>query len=68
MLPEVPMEKIEKVGNAAVEGAIQVLMSQEIRKEAEDISRKIKNIRLEIEEDFHSAFTEGLVFDKCRRF
>ena len=66
MLPDVSPEKIDKVGNAAVEGARQVLISQEKRKEAEEISKKIDHISLEMEEDFQYKFMEELGFDKYR--
>ena len=65
MLPEIPPDRIEKVGNAAIEGATEVLVSEERRKEVEEISKKVKHIRLETEEDFHTMFVESLVFEKC---
>lgn len=66
MLPDISLEKIDKVGNAAVEGARQVLISQEKRKEAEEISKTIKHVRLEIEEDFQYKFMAELGFDKYK--
>ena len=67
MLPEIPLERIEKVGNAAIEGATEVLVSEEKRREVEEISKKIGHVRLELEEDFHSLFVESLAFEVCRR-
>lgn len=66
LLPEISLERIEKVGNAAVEGAIQVLISKEKRVEAEEVSKKIKHVRLEVEPDFYSMFVESLAFEKYR--
>ena len=66
MLPDLRLEKIVRVGNAAIEGARQALISQEKRKEAEEIPRKTEHIRLEMEEDFHDRFVEGLCFNKYR--
>jgi uncharacterized 2Fe-2S/4Fe-4S cluster protein (DUF4445 family) len=66
MLPDIPLEKIDKVGNAAVEGARQVLISQKKRKEAEEISKKIKHIRLEMEKNFQYKFMRELGFDKYK--
>jgi len=43
-----------------------VLASQEKRKEAEEISKKIEHISLEMEEDFQYKFMEELGFDKYR--
>ncbi len=64
MLPEVPLKKIEKVGNAAVEGAREALLSMKKRKEAEELARKIEHVRLEEEKDFMDEFMKELSFKK----
>jgi uncharacterized 2Fe-2S/4Fe-4S cluster protein (DUF4445 family) len=64
LLPDVPIKKIEKVGNAAVEGARQMLVSKEKREEAEYIPKIAKHVRLEVDEDFQTKFIEGLCFEK----
>jgi uncharacterized 2Fe-2S/4Fe-4S cluster protein (DUF4445 family) len=64
MLPDISLNKIERIGNAAIEGAKQSLTSKEKRKDAEEIPKKTKHIRLEMEEDFHDQFVNGLFFDK----
>lgn len=64
MLPDIPLKKIERVGNAAIEGARQALISKEKRKDAEEIPKKTKHIRLEMEKDFQDQFVNGLLFDK----
>lgn len=66
MFSNIPPKKIFKVGNAAIEGARQVLISQEKRKEAEEISKKIKHVRLEMEEDFQYKFVRELGFNKYK--
>ncbi|MCW3975734.1 MAG: ASKHA domain-containing protein [Candidatus Bathyarchaeota archaeon] len=66
LLPNIPLERIEKVGNAAMEGARQALISKEKRREAEEIPKKIRHIRLEMEKDFHDRFVEELCFEKYR--
>ncbi|MBS7650298.1 MAG: ASKHA domain-containing protein [Candidatus Bathyarchaeia archaeon] len=66
MLPNIPLKKIVKVGNAAIEGAREVLVSQEKRNEAEKIPSKTRHLRLEVEEDFHDMFIQGLSFSRYR--
>jgi uncharacterized 2Fe-2S/4Fe-4S cluster protein (DUF4445 family) len=67
LLPDLPLEKIERVGNAAVEGARQALISQEKRMDAETIARKVEHVRLELEKGFQDLFVEELCFTKYRR-
>ncbi|MGQ9543139.1 MAG: ASKHA domain-containing protein [Candidatus Bathyarchaeia archaeon] len=66
MLPNIPLKKIVKVGNAAIEGAREVLVSQEKREEAEKIPSKTRHVRLEAEEDFYDMFIQGLSFNRYR--
>jgi uncharacterized 2Fe-2S/4Fe-4S cluster protein (DUF4445 family) len=64
LLPDIQLNRIEKVGDIALEGARQVLISQEKRKDVELIGRIIQHVRLEMEEDFQDMFLEDLGFDK----
>ena len=64
MLPDISLKKVERVGNAAIEGARQALISKEKRKDAEVIPKKTKHIRLEMEKNFQDQFVNGLLFDK----
>ncbi len=64
MLPDISLKKIERVGNAAIEGAKQSLIAKEKRKDAEEIPKKTKHIRLEMEKNFHDRFVNGLFFNK----
>jgi uncharacterized 2Fe-2S/4Fe-4S cluster protein (DUF4445 family) len=64
MLPEIPLKRVVKVGNAAIEGARQVLISRRKREEAEGIPRLVRHIRLELEEDFHDRFVGELAFTR----
>ncbi len=66
LIPDMPSNKITRVGNAAIEGARQVLLSQEKRSEVEEIPKSTKHIRLELEKDFHDRFIEELCFEKYR--
>jgi uncharacterized 2Fe-2S/4Fe-4S cluster protein (DUF4445 family) len=60
MLPEVPVENIKAIGNAAGEGARIALLSAKKRKEAEEIAGKIEYIELTIEPDFEKEFVNAM--------
>jgi uncharacterized 2Fe-2S/4Fe-4S cluster protein (DUF4445 family) len=66
MLPDISLERIVKVGNAAIEGARQALISKDKRAEAEKISKNIEHISLESEKDFQERFVEELSFNRYR--
>jgi len=67
MLPDIPLNRISKVGNAAIEGSRQALISKDKRSEAERISKKIKHVSLELEKDFQERFVEELTFNNYRK-
>jgi uncharacterized 2Fe-2S/4Fe-4S cluster protein (DUF4445 family) len=46
MLPNLPPEKIDRVGNAAIEGAREVLISRIKRREAETLARRVEHLSL----------------------
>lgn len=56
MYPEVPLEKVKVVGNAAATGARMALVSKMAREKAEEISNKVKHIELAAEPDFQAEF------------
>jgi len=62
LIPPFPLDRIVKIGNAALEGARQVLLNQNKRQEVEDLVRKIEHIELEQEEDFFDLFVDGAQF------
>jgi uncharacterized 2Fe-2S/4Fe-4S cluster protein (DUF4445 family) len=64
MLPGVPPERVVKVGNASVEGAAMVLLSQECREKAEKLGGMITHVSLEQDPDFQDRFIEELAFPK----
>jgi uncharacterized 2Fe-2S/4Fe-4S cluster protein (DUF4445 family) len=64
LLPPIELEKVEKVGNAAVEGARQALISKIKRADAEAIAKRIEHIKLEEEADFIEKFVGELYFQK----
>jgi uncharacterized 2Fe-2S/4Fe-4S cluster protein (DUF4445 family) len=60
MLPEMPMEKFEYMGNTSVTGAYLCLLSQHLRTEAEDISRKMTYVELSVSKSFMDEYVSGL--------
>ena len=55
-------DRVEKVGNAALEGATIMLLSTEHRKRIEASIRQIEHIELETTHDFFELFVEGCMF------
>jgi uncharacterized 2Fe-2S/4Fe-4S cluster protein (DUF4445 family) len=66
MLPELPLERFEQVGNAAGVGARQMLISRERRGLATDICRKVHYIELTTHADFTERFMEAIYFNPSR--
>jgi len=62
LLPPIAREKVKKVGNAALEGARQALVSKRKRSEAEEVAKRIEHIKLEEEQDFMEKFVSELYF------
>ncbi|MEM3148559.1 MAG: ASKHA domain-containing protein [Candidatus Jordarchaeales archaeon] len=56
MYPELPLEKIRVVGNAAGTGARMALCSREVRETAESVVGKIKYVELAAEAGFQAEF------------
>ncbi len=61
-IPDVPREKIVKVGNAALLGATLMLLSRDLRLWMEKTAKQIEHIELETTEDFFDIFVEGCMF------
>ncbi len=62
ILPKEFRGKIINVGNAALAGAEEMLISKDKRKQAEIISRKVNYIELASREDFKNEFIDNLPF------
>ncbi len=56
LLPEVPIDKIELVGNTAGSGSRILLKDRDERRNLENFSKKIVHINLAKEKDFHQIF------------
>ncbi len=61
-LAPVPPERIVKIGNAAVQGARQVLLSRRQRAAIESQVKQIEHVELETTPDFFEVFVEGCQF------
>jgi uncharacterized 2Fe-2S/4Fe-4S cluster protein (DUF4445 family) len=62
-LAPVPRNRIDKVGNAAVDGARQMLLSQSRRNTIDKLVQSIEHVELETMTDFFEKFVEGCQFN-----
>jgi uncharacterized 2Fe-2S/4Fe-4S cluster protein (DUF4445 family) len=62
LLPPLPVEKLVRVGNAALEGAMRILLSETRRKELEELALRVEHVELETHETFFDFFVEGCQF------
>jgi uncharacterized 2Fe-2S/4Fe-4S cluster protein (DUF4445 family) len=60
LVPDVATEKIEFVGNTAVEGAKMALVSKEARKTTETLSKEIRYLELATAPEFGRELAEAL--------
>ena len=61
-IPDMPQEKIIKVGNASLLGATMMLLSAQKRYHIESLVKSIRHIELETSPDFFDLFVEGCQF------
>ena len=66
-IANVPQEKIVKVGNAALEGATMMLVSDTMRRTVEELVGRIEHVELETTPDFFDIFVEGCMFNPMSR-
>ena len=62
LLAPVPVERIRKVGNAAIAGARAVLLSAAARRRTEALVKTVEHIELETTPDFFELFVDGCQF------
>jgi uncharacterized 2Fe-2S/4Fe-4S cluster protein (DUF4445 family) len=62
LLPNLPLERIHFIGNAAASGAEMILLSRKCRTQAKKLARKIKYIEIANEEEFESVFADSMMF------
>lgn len=63
LIPDLPDERIVRIGNAAIEGATMALLSRRRRDELEQIVRRVEHCRLETHPDFFDFFVFGCQFE-----
>ena len=61
-IANVPIEKVQKVGNVSLEGAVIMLLSTSKRREIEKLATTVQHIELETAPDFFDFFVEGCMF------
>jgi uncharacterized 2Fe-2S/4Fe-4S cluster protein (DUF4445 family) len=59
LVPDVSTEKIRFVGNTALSGAKMLLISEDARKTADELSRKVRYIELASEPKFYNEFADA---------
>ena len=62
LIPNLPENRIVRLGNAAIEGASMALLSRARREELESIVRRVEHCRLETHPDFFDFFVFGCQF------
>lgn len=60
LLPDVPLEKFEFIGNGSLAGAGLTLVSEDLRHKAEDIYKKMTYVELSVSNEFFNEFTSAL--------
>ena len=63
LIPDLPRERIQKIGNAALQGAVMTLLSKTRRRELEQLVKRIEHVRLETHPHFFDFFVEGCQFE-----
>ena len=61
-IANMPLDKVEKVGNASLEGAVIMLLSTVKREEIEKLTSTVEHVELETAPDFFEFFVEGCMF------
>ena len=63
LLPDVALDRITYVGNAAHLGAQMALLSERERERAEELARRIEHVALAARPDFQDIFVDGMSFE-----
>lgn len=62
IIPTIPLDRIHSIGNAAGRGAEKLLLSEDMRIKAEELSKIVQYVELSSYYDFQKIFTESLRF------
>jgi uncharacterized 2Fe-2S/4Fe-4S cluster protein (DUF4445 family) len=60
LLPDMPTEKFEYMGNTSITGAYLCILSRMLRSEAENISKKMTYLELSVSRSFMEEYVSGL--------
>ena len=60
LLPNVPLDRIQSVGNAAATGAEILLISEQCRERAAKLARRIQYVEIAHERDFSDIFADAM--------
>lgn len=62
LLPQILLDRVRSIGNAAGAGAKQALMSVKARREAERLARRVEHVELGSHRDFQEKFVDAMGF------
>ena len=62
LLPDLPRARFKFIGNSALSGARQMLLSSEAQKTAEDIAKKITYFELSVDPQYMDQYMAALFF------
>ncbi len=62
LLPQIGVERIKFIGNAAANGAELILLRNQLREKAKSLAKKIEYIELANDKDFQAIFTNSMNF------
>jgi len=62
LIPNLPDDKIQTVGNAAIEGATLALLSVSVRRELQELISRTEHVELETQASFFDHFVDGCQF------
>ncbi len=62
LLPELPLDRISYVGNAAALGAQMALLSETERRRTSELAKRVEHVALAARPDFQEVFIEGMKF------
>ena len=66
LLPEMPLDRVKAVGNAAGTGAIMALLSRRQLKLASEIASRVEHRELTTHKDFSRKFAKAMRFDQVK--
>jgi len=61
LLPNVPLDRIQSIGNAAATGAQMLLISDECRQRAAELAKKIQYVEIAHEKGFSDIFADAML-------